>query len=248
MPVHDWTRVDAGIFHDFHLAWIAELRKTLNAGTLPTGYYALAEQMAGSVGPDVLTLQARDVVQDPGEAGKNGRGGTAVAPPKVRFTAKLGGDSYVKKARRLTIRHSSDDRVVAILESVSPGNKRTRAALRTFVDKAYAIVREGFHLLLVDVFPPGPGDPQGIHAALWNDLGGDAFTPPVDKPLTLAAYAAGDPITAYVEPLAVGDALAEMPLFLEPDWYVNVPLEATYQAAWEGVPERWRRVLEAETN
>lgn len=30
MPVHDWTRVEAGIFHDFHTAWIPELRRALN--------------------------------------------------------------------------------------------------------------------------------------------------------------------------------------------------------------------------
>jgi hypothetical protein len=44
MPVHDWPRVEAGIFHDFHVAWIGELRKSLNSGLLPEGYYALAEQ------------------------------------------------------------------------------------------------------------------------------------------------------------------------------------------------------------
>jgi len=38
--------------------------------------------------------------------------------------------------------------------------------------------------------------------------------------------------------------LLEMPLFLEPDLYVNVPLEATYLAAYRGVPLRWRRVLD----
>lgn len=27
--------------------------------------------------------------------------------------------------------------------------------------------------------------------------------------------------------------------------YVNVPLEETYQAAWRGLPKRWKRVLEA---
>ncbi len=32
MPVHDWTRVDDGIFHAFHLAWLSELQKALNAG------------------------------------------------------------------------------------------------------------------------------------------------------------------------------------------------------------------------
>lgn len=35
-----------------------------------------------------------------------------------------------------------------------------------------------------------------------------------------------------------------MPLFLCPDRSVNVPLEATYQAAYRGVPAFWREVLE----
>jgi hypothetical protein len=34
-----------------------------------------------------------------------------------------------------------------------------------------------------------------------------------------------------------------MPLFLTPEVYVSVPLEATYLAAWEGMPEYWRDVL-----
>ncbi len=46
MPLHDWTRVDDGIFHDFYLAWIAEIRRSLNKGLLPDGFYALAEQVA----------------------------------------------------------------------------------------------------------------------------------------------------------------------------------------------------------
>jgi len=38
-------------------------------------------------------------------------------------------------------------------------------------------------------------------------------------------------VTAYIEPIAVGDPLLEMPLFLDPWSYVNVPLEPTYRAA-----------------
>jgi len=38
--------------------------------------------------------------------------------------------------------------------------------------------------------------------------------------------------------------LIEMPLFLEPEIYINVPLEETYVAAYRGVPQRWKRVLE----
>lgn len=37
MAVHDWTRVEAGIFHAFHNAWIVQLQVRLNMGLLPTG-------------------------------------------------------------------------------------------------------------------------------------------------------------------------------------------------------------------
>src|SRR5581483_8880895 len=56
--IHDWTRVDAGVFHSFHNGWIAELTKALNAGILPSEYYALGEQFAGGIGPDVISSRA----------------------------------------------------------------------------------------------------------------------------------------------------------------------------------------------
>src|SRR5262249_13649324 len=39
MPVHDWTRVEAGIFHAFHHDWITDLARALNQGILPEDYY-----------------------------------------------------------------------------------------------------------------------------------------------------------------------------------------------------------------
>jgi hypothetical protein len=42
----------------------------------------------------------------------------------------------------------------------------------------------------------------------------------------------------------VGAALPDMPLFLRPDRYVNVPLATTYDAAYRGMPAFWRGVLE----
>ena len=41
MPIHDWTRVDAGLFHAFHQSWSVRIQDALNAGVLPKGYYAL---------------------------------------------------------------------------------------------------------------------------------------------------------------------------------------------------------------
>ena len=57
VPIHDWTRVEAGIFHHFHHSWIEEIARTLNRDILPGDYYAMAEQFASGFGPDVLTLQ-----------------------------------------------------------------------------------------------------------------------------------------------------------------------------------------------
>ena len=56
MPAHDWTRVDAGLFHDFHQSWTIALRNALNAGVLPPDYFALVEQSIRGPIPDVLTL------------------------------------------------------------------------------------------------------------------------------------------------------------------------------------------------
>ena len=65
---------------------------------------------------------------------------------------------------------------------------------------------------------------------------------PPDRPLTLAAYAAGAELRAFIEPVAVDLPLPDMPLFLEPEIYVNVPLETTYLAAFAAVPRYWRNV------
>jgi hypothetical protein len=247
MPVHDWQKVGAGIFHDFHNTWIGDLRTALNTEILPPDYYALSEQVAGDTGPDVLTLQA---VQDNGRPASAPRadGVTTVAtlPPKVRVTQRFEESAYVRKRKTLVIRHSSDDRIVAMIEILSPGNKASAAELRRFLYKATAALHQDINLLVVDLFPPTKRDPQGIHGAIWAEYGDESYEAPPDKPLTLAAYAGELVKTAYVEPIAAGDALPDMPLFLDWESYVLVPLEATYQQAYRGVPRRWREVLEGE--
>jgi hypothetical protein len=245
MPIHDWTRVTDGTFHAFHLSWISEIQESLNGGLLPPDYYAQAEQIAGPMGPDVLTLQT-DEFSSNGSPAQSSGGGIAIATarPPARMTAAAEMNDYVLKRRTIVIRHASGDRIIALLEIVSPGNKSARHALRSFVEKAVEALYRGYHLLVVDLFPPGPRDPQGIHGAIWSEFSDDVFELPKDEPLTLAAYSAGAVKKAYIEPTAVGHTLIDMPLFLDPETYINVPLEATYQAAYRGVPQRWKRVLE----
>lgn len=247
MPVHDWTRVVAGIFHDFHQRWIGAIRDALNEGLLPEGFYALAEQVAEGPKPDVLALEAAGEATPWAGLGEP-PAGPAVAlaehPPKVKYTEEDERDIYARTADRVAVYHSSGDRVVAYVEIISPGNKHTLFELNKFLDKLDEAIRRGCHLLVIDLHPPGPHDPRGVHAAFWERRTGQAHGVTPDEPIGLSAYRSDIHPTAYFETVAVGDSLPDMPLFLTPDHYVNVPLEETYMAAWRGVPRRWKEVIE----
>jgi hypothetical protein len=144
----------------------------------------------------------------------------------------------------LTIRHVSDHRIVALLEIISPGNKDRASAVAAIVDKVDSALDWGIHILVADLFPAGKHDPRGIHGAIWEHYGAIEYVVPRDHPLTLVSYRSTAVVEAYVEHLAVGDHLIDIPLFLDADFYVNVPLEATYQTAYRGVPAFFREVLD----
>jgi hypothetical protein len=124
MPIHDWTRADAGVFHYFHLSWIDAIARRLNAGVLPDDYYAMGEQYAAGFEPDVLTLHATEPDRGngapaegqgpaPGEVPRSSgdrSGGVLLAPPNARFTAETDMEFYRRKQNTVTVRHVSGDR------------------------------------------------------------------------------------------------------------------------------------------
>jgi len=246
MPIHDWSLVSPGIFHDFHHAWIEEIKRVLNKGILPQDYYAMAEQRAGGYGPEVLALElnANGNGSSDFDDGNGGGIGLLRAKPKVQFIAESDKEFYLRKQNRIAVRHVSDDRVVAMVEIVSPGNKSSQSAVRSFVEKTAEMLEHGLHLLILDLQSPSRRDPQGIHGLIWDDVAGENYLAPLDKPLTLAAYEVDRSIRCYVEPIAVGDDLIDMPLFLLPGAHVAVPLERTYSTSWEAFPKRWQRVVQ----
>jgi hypothetical protein len=241
MPIHDWSWVSADAFHDFHQSCIAELKRTLKP-LLPPGYYVMAEQFAGQLGPDLLTLQIQPAVPAP-EGGTPGTTAVAARPPRVPITRRAEIDRFAARKRSLIIRHTSEDRIVALVEVVSPGNKSSRDAIRTFQRKITGAIRQGIHVLVIDLHAPGPRDPQGIHGVIWSEFEDEPYEAPPGKPLTLASYVGGETRYAYVYPVAVGDALPEMALFLDPEEYIDVPLEGAYQQAFADVPDHLQRQL-----
>ena len=223
----------------------------LNGGVLPGDYYAMAEQHTSHFGPDVLTLQSRSIYdtdqveqRPPGNGSPSSDGGVVVSRPKAQFAGETDLEFYRRKQNVVAVRRVSGDRLVAIVEIVSQGNKSSQAVFRKFVDKAVELLSQDIHLLLIDLIPPTRRDPHGIHGAIWKELTDEDYEAPAAKPLTLAAYEAEMGVRTFVEAVAVGDALPEMPLFLRAGGHVPVDLESTYQSAWEAVPRRWRSVIE----
>ena len=252
MPIHDWTRVSAGTFHSFHNAWITHLQAALNTGLLPQPYYALGEQQAGAVGPDVLTLNGPEAVQAPSEvyavdplASSPTVRSTRDVPPQVHATQVFDDETafYLSRQRRLAIRHASGDRVIAIIEIVAKSNRHTRLALEQFADKVIGALQTGVHVVLIDLYPHGMHDPHGLHDYVWKRMLAGSYQPEADLPLTLVSYTAGQTIQAWIEPIAVGATLTPMPLFLTREHYISLPLEQTYMRAWHGMPARWQEVI-----
>ncbi|HEV2295843.1 MAG TPA: DUF4058 family protein [Tepidisphaeraceae bacterium] len=245
-----------GTFHAFHTAWVTHLSEALNDGVLPPGYYALPEQHLGRSIADVLALHAAGMPTGGSSASEGGAtppGGQAVAtaPPRVRHRITLSPSARARR-RTLSVRHVSGHRIVALIEIASPANKDRLAHVEEFTAKVAQSLALGVHVLLSDLFPAGPHDPEGLHGAVWRELGADSETPAapdqVGGPLTLASYLAGTDVEAYLEHLGPGDPLPDMPLFLQAERYVQVPLESTYRKAFRGLPAVWRDVLETVTN
>lgn len=244
MPAHDWTKVDAAYFHDFHTAWITHLKESLNEGLLPAGYYAASEQHIGGWIADVLTLHVPDRGPPPPRLPGNQGIALADAPPRISHKLVADKAAYRKRQRALTIRHVSSHGIVALVEIVSPANKDRPTSVKDFAEKVDSVLLKGIHVLVADLFPPGKHDPQGIHGAIWTSYSATPCVVPSDQPLTLVSYRADGVVEAYIEHLKVGDPLTDMPLFLDADYYINIPLELTYQMAYRGLPAYWRDEIE----
>jgi hypothetical protein len=229
MPIHDWTRAPAGLFHHFHQDWSIELARTLNRDVLAQGYYALIEQRVEGPEPDVIAVEAYLPSTDSPRQAILERPQTTAA-------------WYAKKANRISIQHPRGN-VVAVLEIVSPGNKSSQNAISAFVQKAVSFLRAGIHLLIIDLFPPPRRNLQGLHRLIWEQFEDTEFQLPEDRRLTLASYEAGAEISGFVEPAQVGDPLKSMPLFLAPGEHVLVPLESTYMATWNVLPRPIRDLV-----
>lgn len=240
MPIHDWTRMPGNVFRSFHASWVNRTSDALNSGLLPPDLYSITERVEGDVSPDLLFLPDYSEKNEASPVRKR-----STTPPAARFQFSTPGDRTTRRLR-VAVCQAEGDRCLARVEVVLPGHKASRHALRSFVADAVGAIEAGIGLVIVDVWPLTPRDPAGIHGAIWKEIDeSQVYVPPEDKPLTVACDVRDPERMAFVEPAAVGDPLPNVPLFLDAENYVQVPLEVAYLEAFAGMPRRFRQVLEA---
>ncbi len=216
MPIHDWSRAEASVFHAFRHRWLGALCDAMNDGRLPDDHFAMIEEASDLAEANSDTELANN--------------GPAPGP--------------ARRADCIAVRRG-EGLLVAVVEVVSPGDKASAARLQSLIGSIAVLVGRRVHVLLIDLFPPGPHDPRGVHNAIWDTIEPEERDIPVGRPLAVASYDSGSIVATYVEPMAVGEILPEMPLFLEPGVYLPTPLESSYQAAWDVLPAGLRGQLPA---
>src|SRR5437764_6824814 len=100
MPIHDWTKVPAGLFHDFHQSWSIRIKDALNAGRLPKGVAALVEQRAGPKEADVLAIESKATRW----AAESNGGVVTLEEPVTRIVQRNSRYLYAHRANRVVIK------------------------------------------------------------------------------------------------------------------------------------------------
>lgn len=230
MPLHDWGSVPDNVFHNFHLGWLWNLAGALNASVLPPGYVARTEEYLGPYQADVLALETGTRLEGPPERGHPGPvllPTVTIEPP--RFTPR--------KEHRVAVFSARDERRVAVIELVSPGNKDSQKRADWFQRKLVEYLEGGLHLTLLDLLAPTNVVREGFAIGLVRALGSSEPLPHAGRCATSFECEVEPPrVRVYAIELQVGHPLPSAPLFLEPGVHVLVSLEATYEETVSRLP------------
>jgi Protein of unknown function (DUF4058) len=213
-----------------HANWATKIADQLNAGPLPPDYHAISlVKRGGQVEIDVATLQ-----RESGSAEGGAGAATAVwSPPQPAVSTPVDFDEQDVFEIRV-LQHFGGARLRAAIELISPANKDRPGSRRAFVTKCASYLSQGVSLVLIDVVTERLAN---LHAEFVQFLGvnGEA---PWQSPTNLytASYRVvaadgGRRLEIWREPLAVGAPLPTMPLWIDAERSVPVPLEDSYMAA-----------------
>ena len=240
MPLRDHFRSpvnDSHSWDEVHGGWPMEIVRSL-AKILPPGFRAGPKIHLGS--PFEVDVSTYDLDSRDPDAEIDG-GGTATMTVTVTATATapsptLTVEADLSELDEYEIRVYDTERgrfLVAAIEIVSPSNKDRPDTRAAFVGKVAALLREGVCVSIVDLVSVRPSN---LYAELLALLGrSDPKLVPTAPHLYAVTLRARKPpkrrplLDAWFYPMAFGEPLPTLPIWLGPDLRVMLPLEASYE-------------------
>ena len=224
MPLHDW-RDDRG-WNSLHIVWQAQLLDWVQP-RLPAGYRAYL----GSV--PALTIDVPNGKPDlgvrgwqPGQAGNVAVNSSGSPEPDTEAVAVFDLDPQT------AVHIDLHGRLVGAVEIVSPRNKDRPDARERYLGRYLGYVRQGVHLLLVDVLP------RPVDFSFADAIAANLAFPLEPCPVPFAvSFRVGEPVPegtvlgVWRRPVRVGEVLPTIPLALTTRESVPIDLEHTYREA-----------------
>ncbi len=223
-PVNDKHRWDA-----VHGQWPGELVRTL-FDLIPDDFVAEPTVHHGSpFEVDISMIESDDREEGTGKA----IGGTttvAVAAPTVTIPTDLTElDEYEIEIYDM----SRERRLVAAIEIVSPANKDRPGKRDAFLAKVGALLRQEVCVSIVDIVTIPKASLYAELLARVDRFGerpSEPSPPPHAATFRMRENSKGRPLLdAWYVPMALGEPLPSIPLWLSPDMRIELPLEPSYQ-------------------
>jgi hypothetical protein len=216
-------------WRSFHGAWAAAMARLLNHGVLPPGYYAVPLlDRDGPIEIDVAALREQEAA---------GTAGTPAAPlswtppaPGLTVAVEL---PPIDEVEVQVFADDGDPRLAAAIELLSPRNKDRPRARQAFAVKCVGYLQQGSSVVVVDTVTTRRAD---LNAAILSLLEVDVSAPATPAGLSAVSYRAvgreeeTQQLLLWQAPLALGQPLPTLPLWIASDFSVPLDLEASYQA------------------
>lgn len=216
-------------WRSFHGAWGAAMARLLNQGVLPAGYYAVPlVDRDGPIEIDGAALREQEATV-PADIVTTLRTWT---PPEPGLAVAI----ELPAADEVEVQVFADDgdpRLVAAVEFVSPRNKDRPQARQAFAVKCVGYLQQGSSVVIVDTVTTRKADLNAVILSLLRVDAGNALAPSSLSAVSYRASGRGEEtqqLHLWSEPLALGQSLPTLPLWIAPDFSVPLDLEASYQA------------------
>ena len=218
-------------WEEVHGAWPATIAYRLNA-TLPPQYRCGLKVHVGTlVEVDVAAFERESATPGQDEDG-TGRSWESETPTLLLETEELAPAEYEVRVYDST----RAQRLVAVVELVSPGNKDRPQGRTAFVDKCHALLQQEVCVVIVDIVTNYTAN---LYAELAARLGAQ---PPTIADCTIYAVTCrtrpgrrGVRVETWEHELSVGSPLPTLPLHLSEEFKVPLELEATYEDTCHGL-------------